>query len=180
MSDEVSHTPVEARLACFTAPPPPSSLRSWLGSLSLAAYGLIVLLVTLTPIPVDQGLQGTITRLLGILHRRGLPEWFGYNELEFTANIAMFVPLGLLLGLALPRQWQWLGLIALPLGSGLIEGAQLLFLTERFATWQDVLANSLGGWLGLLVAALFRAAVYARDRKLLARARWYWERGELE
>lgn len=155
-----------------STPPPRSHLRAGLAWFGLFAYGAIVLLATLSPTPLDKGYRGAIDKVLGVLHRNGLPEWFGYGEVEFLANVAMFVPLGFFIGLVLPRVAVWAGLFIVPALSGAIEWIQGQMLAERFATLQDVLANSVGGWIGLFAAMVIRAIVHARDEKVIARALW--------
>lgn len=41
-----------------------------------------------------------------------------------------------------------------------------------FSTLQDVIANTIGGLIGVLVAFAIRGMVHARDRKVVARALW--------
>lgn len=154
------------------APPPRSRLRPLLALAGLIAYGAIVAWATMSPTPLDQGYESAISRFLGVLHRNGIPEWFGYSRLEFTANIAMFIPLGFLIALVLPRRAWWASLLLIPFVSGAIEVAQYLLLSERFASGLDVAANTIGGYLGAVVAVGIRAAVYARDEKVVARALW--------
>lgn len=152
--------------------PPKSRVREWLSVALLVVYTGIVLAVTMRPTPVDAGYEGTIARLLEQLHRRGVPEWFGYGELEFFANVLMFMPLGFLIGLALPRRIAWLALLLIPAFSAAIELTQSTFLAARFATVHDVIANTVGGGIGALVAFAIRAMVRARDEKVVARAMW--------
>lgn len=132
----------------------------------------VVLWVTMSPTPINMGREDAIRKLLAVLHDNGVPDWFGYSKLEFTANIAMFVPLGLLICLALPRRGVWLGLLLAPAFSAAIELAQALLLSQRTASVQDVIANGLGGWAGLLIAIIVRALVHARDRKVVAQSQW--------
>lgn len=152
--------------------PPKSHLRAWLAWLGLIAYGSVVIAATMSPTPLDSGYRGAIDKVLAVMHRNGLPERFDYAEVEFTANILMFVPIGFFIGLVLPRVAVWAGIFIVPALSGGIEFVQGQMLAERFATWHDVLANSLGGWVGLLVAMIIRAVVHARDEKVIARALW--------
>lgn len=147
-----------------------SHVRAGIAVALLAGYAAVILLMTMSPTPVDRGYESSIDRLLDMLHRGGVPEWFGYSALEFTANLAMFVPLGLLIGLALPQRIAWHGLILLPAFSAGIELTQALLLSQRYATIEDVIANSIGGWIGLLIVFAIRAMVHARDRKMLAPA----------
>ncbi|MGB3731821.1 VanZ family protein [Microbacterium sp.] len=152
--------------------PGKSHVRVGIAVLLLLVYLGVVLAMTISPTPLDRGYASSIDKVLSVLHRNGVPEWFGYSKLEFTANIAMFVPLGFLVGLALPTRVAWLGLFLLPAFSGAIELTQAAMLSQRFATVQDVVANSVGGWIGLFVAFAIRAMVHARDQKVIAQAEW--------
>lgn len=150
-------------MATVQASPRKSRLRVTVATLGLLGYGFIVALVTLTPKPVDAGFERNVSQLLDMLHRRGLPEWFGFGALEWSANVAMFIPLGLFITLVLPQRRQWIALVLLPLLSIAIETTQYFFLPGRFATLADVAANSLGGAVGFLFAVLLRALVHRRD-----------------
>lgn len=81
-----------------------------------------------------------------------------YDVVEFSANIAMFAPVGVFVViLAGARRW-WLALLAGFAASCTIELGQLLFLPDRYATLADVVANTAGAAagtaLGLLLLAL--------------------------
>jgi len=125
----------------------------------LIAYAIAMLVVTLWPTPVDRGFEPTISRALGVLHRNGLPTWFGYNKLEFSANIAMFVPAGFLVAMLLPARRWWLALLIVPTVSLGIELTQAIFLSSRFATFNDVIANSLGAVIGAILFVAMRGAL---------------------
>lgn len=124
--------------------------RTWIvAAASIYLSGALV--VGLWPTPVDGGIRRQIADALAFLHRDGIPSSFGYNALEFGANIAFFVPIGILVCLLLPRRIQ---LLAIPIGalvSCAIELSQLLFLPARFATWNDVLANTTGTVIGVVI-----------------------------
>jgi len=92
-----------------------------------------------------------IIRFLTFWHNHGLPNWFSYKQLEFSANIVMTIPLGLFAGMALPRPKRRMAFIALPAMAALVEISQALFLSDRVASIWDVVADSLGAWLGLLI-----------------------------
>lgn len=121
-------------------------------SVGLIVVVILVLLITLWPTPVDTERAGPVQDLLDTLHRFGLPRWFAYRELEFTANVVMFLPLGVFAGLLIPRRRIWVAALALPTLSIAVECAQLLFLPERYPTVSDVIANSVGAWIGLGLA----------------------------
>ena len=156
----------------FNTAPSPSRIRVWLASLGLVMCVALILLATMWPTPLDQGYQGAVDKVLVVLHRNGIPEWFGYNKLEFSANIALFIPLGFLLALLLPQNRWWLALVLCPALSVAIELVQRVLLDARVSSAMDVLANSIGALIGILMAATIRALVYARDQKVIARALW--------
>jgi len=138
----------------------------------LALYGAVVLAVTLSPTPLDRGYETSIAKVLSVLHNHGVPEWFGYNKLEFSANIAMFIPIGILVTLLLPSRAWALALLLCPALSVAIELTQAVALTARFATLADVAANSLGALIGIIVAVVLTVIVHRRDEKVIARALW--------
>ncbi|WP_221583723.1 VanZ family protein [Microbacterium sp. G2-8] len=156
--------------------PPRSRLRVGLATLLFFIYLAFVIWVTMTPSLDGVGVDSVADRVLRVLHRVGVPDAFGYMELEFVANIGMFVPLGFLLGLALPGWGWWLALLLLPAYSGAIEWVQGEYLGGRVSDMRDIVANSIGAWIGTFVAATLRGMVHARDRKVLDRAMWQRER----
>lgn len=155
--------------------PSKSAARVWVSLIALTAYFIVVLFATMWPTPLDQGYGASIEKLLSVLHRTGVPEWFGYHKLEFSANVMMFVPLSFLLAMLLPARIWWLALVSGPVLSGIIELTQGALLSARFSSMADVIANSIGTLLGVFLAVLLRAIAHQRDEKLIARA--LWERG---
>lgn len=110
----------------------------------LPVYLLAVALVVFTP---SYGGPGFLDRLGDLL---GKP---AYDALEFTANIAMFVPFGILMRLASSRLTWWMILALGFLTTVTIELTQLA-VPGRFSTVSDVIANTLGTALGLAAIAL--------------------------
>lgn len=147
-------------------------MRQNLGVILVLAYGVLILLATMWPTPLDQGYEASISRLLEVLHRNGVPQWFGYTKLEVTANVGMFIPLGFFVCMLLPFRVWWLALIICPGLSVAIELVQSLALSARFATVSDVVANSAGAFIGAVLAVSLRAAISRRDEKMLARRIW--------
>lgn len=142
-------------------------MRLLFASLGLSLCFGVVLLATLSPTPIDQGYEGAVERVLAVLHRNGIPGWFGPRWLEFVANVAMFVPVGYFLTLVFPTRLLWVCLPLVPALSVCLETMQFFLLPARFATVNDVIANTTGGWGGFSAAALTVAAVHARDRRVL-------------
>ena len=149
---------------------PSSRLRIWLASTALALYVAFVLVITLTQSPIDKPFRHDLDRLLEELHERGLPGIVTYGLIEFASNIAMFIPIGFIAALLLPRRWWWLVLLIGPLFSVAVELMQRTFLPERYATFSDVLANSIGVLIGALLAVILRALVAWRDHLLIDQA----------
>lgn len=99
--------------------------------------------------------------------------WTRLSSGEFVANILLFVPLGMLLRLTLPRA-TWLGAAAL--GGVVSLGVEILQMwTPRVSDPRDLLANTAGAAVGALVAAVAARVVgagrRARERELAGRAR---------
>ncbi|WP_158437799.1 VanZ family protein [Naasia lichenicola] len=137
--------------------------RLRLVSILLAAYVVIVIAMTLTPTAPDRPIAIQLRRIIQELQERGLPAFIGYPVFEFTANVLMFLPLGLLIALLLPRHLWWAAIICGAWTSSFIEFSQLLLLPGRVASIGDIIANSLGALLGALLAVAVRRAVHRRD-----------------
>lgn len=119
----------------------------------------IVALITLGPTLITSGLNPWRTRPdLGDYDVLSLSTWLdpdtwsrGYST-EFLANILLFVPLGVLVRLALPRL-GWIGAVAFG-GTVSITIEVLQVWTPRISDPRDVVANSVGALIGALLAAI--------------------------
>jgi len=120
----------------------------------LIAYAVVLMLIAFWPVPVDRGASGFMRSIF-----KGVP-WLTYDVIETTANVLLFVPLGVLMALALPLQR---GLVVpLALATTLvIESGQALFLAERTPSLRDIVANVLGAALGLAMVQLIERRVAA-------------------
>ncbi|MFK3676436.1 VanZ family protein [Microbacterium sp. NPDC090218] len=91
--------------------------------------------------------------------------------LEVLANVALFVPVGLLLAFALPRLRLWQLVLIGALMSSVIEAVQG-FMPSRFPTISDVIANTagtlIGGVIALLLVRLSASPARAADAKAAA------------
>lgn len=122
--------------------------------IALALYTVLVLVITMTPQRPGPGVIGAIVdTVLGAVHGWGLLLWVDYSVVEFTANILMFVPLGVLVAVILPRRLRWMLLLIGTVFSTLIELTQLL-IPGRFSDVRDVIANSAGFLIGAGVVLL--------------------------
>ena len=123
-----------------------------LAAITLGYLG-VVAWMTLGPQPLDAGGSRILYRALRFFGSHQLTSWITYDRVEFTANIAMFVPLGLLFVLVLGRRRWWLAML---IGIALTVTIELsqLGIPGRVSDPRDVLANSLGAMLGVVVALL--------------------------
>ena len=125
----------------------------------LVALGLIVFL----PAPASGGVTGVLGWMAELIGRLGAPVYETYVVLEFLANIALFVPFGLLVAVVFPRL-RPLAITALGFATSVtIELVQIL-LPTRFPTVSDVIANTLGAAIGCLVVAAVVKRSAARAR----------------
>lgn len=114
----------------------------------LVAYAVLLAAIAFWPTPVDAGAARMLRALAGAV------PWATHARVEFAANIVLFLPFGVLLGVILRRPAAVL-LTALAISGG-IELVQALVLSGRTATLHDVLANVAGAALGALVVTEVR------------------------
>lgn len=130
----------------------------------LALYAAAVALIAFWPAPVDQGMRFVVLQLAAFLRGSGLL-WLQYEHIEFSANVLLFIPLGLLVTLVVgPAQVRWFPPLSCLLASMVIELVQFTMLQQRFPTLSDVIANTVGGALGWLIALGFRRVATTEGR----------------
>jgi glycopeptide antibiotics resistance protein len=120
------------------------------------AYVAACLVIGFWPSPVDAPVDDSLGRVLAYLHSIGIPEVVDYRFVERTANVLLFVPLGALAAAQFSRRHWWMAVVACVALSGFIELGQALLLPGRYASWSDILANSVGGVIGVGVTMLLR------------------------
>jgi glycopeptide antibiotics resistance protein len=133
-------------------------------SLLTGGYLAFVAWLTLTPQPIGANDEQLILRALDALHRRGYAESIDYARLEFLANIALFVPIGMFLLLLLGAGQWWLAGIGSFALTVAIETAQRQ-IPGRVSDDRDLLANTVGGLIGIAVALVLTAPATLRRRR---------------
>lgn len=131
----------------------------------------VVGFLTLGPQPLDDGTDSLVWALLRFFARYPSLN-ITYSGLEFAANVAMFIPVGLFFLLLLGRRRWWLAIVLGVMLTCGIEFAQL-FLPGRVSDPRDILSNSVGAVVGVVIALVvtWPAAVRrARERRAQARA----------
>lgn len=125
--------------------------QRWLLLLT-GTYGLALALVAFWRTPIDQNVP--VTRLGPVVWMQdelGLTIAQSYHTVEFGANVVLFMPLGALV-LLWRRDWSWLHATVIAFATtSLIEIAQQVLRPERFASVNDIVANTLGGAIGALL-----------------------------
>lgn len=122
-------------------------------SFATFSYLAVVGWVTLGPQPLDDEGRGLLRRVIGWLQRHDATEWVTYSGVEFTANVLMFVPVGLFFVLLLGRRQWWLAAVLCVALTITIETTQL-FLADRVPDPRDLMSNSIGGVIGVLGALI--------------------------
>jgi VanZ like family len=126
--------------------PSPLTLR-WARVAALA----VILLLTLTPTQATELWRGWSNCV--VCGEDGAS--------DMVLNVLLFLPLGLLFGLRARRRWIWL-----PLAMFLSLGIELtqLVIPGRYSTLSDVITNTTGAGIGLLLAAALEAEPATRRR----------------
>lgn len=120
--------------------------------IALGTYVCALATIALWTSPVDQGVDVPNLPPVGwVKNALGLTDAQVYTLAEVSANVVLFIPLGVFAVLIFP-QWRWwhAGLAACAV-SCVIELAQAIARPQRFATLTDVVANTAGGTLGALL-----------------------------
>ena len=112
--------------------------------------------VTLGPQPFDSANNGWLLRALGFFARHDSTDWITYGRVEFAANIAMFIPIGVFLVLLFGRRLWWLAIVIGVLLTCSIEFTQQ-FLPTRYPDVRDLVANAGGAVLGAGFALVLTA-----------------------
>lgn len=133
-------------------PPPRRFTRGWALGLGIPFLAGLALL-TLTPERIEETMPNLLDVVLGTAHSLGW-EQLDFTLLEVLANILVFVPIGILAFLLLPRRVWPVALLIGPAMSVAIEVSQRVALPHRAATVTDVVANSTGATAGVVLAVL--------------------------
>lgn len=130
----------------------------------LVVYLALLAAISLWPKPVDGGgiIWFLTSEILKFTRSVSGLNWLQYNQLEALANVLLYLPLGLFLVVLLPKLKLW-WLLPIPiLVSVVAEAIQRFALPARYSTLDDVYNNSLGGVLGVLIAAGIRQLLKLR------------------
>ena len=133
-----------------------------LSTLTVVYLGLVAM-ITLGPRPFDGRTESLVYRIVDVLARWETTAWITYERLEFGANIAMFVPIGVFFLLLLGRRRWWLAVLIAATLTVAIETAQLT-IPGRVSDPRDLLANASGAVAGVVVGLVLTAGSGRRAR----------------
>ena len=131
----------------------------WCAALLLGLYAVVIARLTLAPAASESGIFGLLNRATS--HASG--GRLDWSQTEVLANVALFVPAGFLLAIALGRAWLSAALCVL--ASVGIELAQQRYLPSRVPSLADVEHNGLGAAVGAVLA-------FITSRLVARRAEW--------
>lgn len=134
-------------------------------SLSTLAYLGLVGWVTLSPSPYGQSTANLLDRVLTFFARHEQTAWLDFSTVERLANVAMFVPVGIFLLLVVERRFWWLAILLGAAFSGLIELLQGQLLPTRVSDPFDIVMNTIGTVIGVILALLITAGTERYYRK---------------
>lgn len=137
----------------------------------LVIFAVLLVYAVLLPSDGHSGL-GLIRHVTEFIASFGLPHRPVFLATEFLANVAMFLPLGVLLPLAAGSQKRTTLLLTIAAGFALsltIELAQLL-IPGRVSDTRDLVSNTLGAALGVLLLCLAARIRNRRNEKKLTLA----------
>jgi VanZ family protein len=146
---DLSLTSRHSRAVVATSSPRPvrrGRVGRTIARLLLTLYAVTLAVIAVWPTRVDLPAAPLLRRLL-----HAIP-WLTYDRIEFGANILLFVPLGLLLALILTHRHLILPIALVTTVT--IESVQAILLSQRTPSVMDILANTTGACLGLLIVAL--------------------------
>jgi len=127
--------------------------------------------LTLTPGSTSGEAVSILRRLLVVVQSVDALAWVGFEPLEFAANIVLFVPMGVLVTLLLGRRGWWAALAVGVIASCWIELAQYVWLPSRVADPRDLVSNSIGTALGVLIVLVAGWPRVQRARSIAASSR---------
>jgi glycopeptide antibiotics resistance protein len=131
--------------------------------ITLAVYLFALALIAFWPVPVDGAAKGTLDIITAWCATHGLGI-ITYAHIESTANVLLFVPLGMLLTLLLRPSRFWMPPLICFAASVFIELSQGALLAHRFASLGDVIANTIGGLVGTAIALATRRSPASPER----------------
>jgi glycopeptide antibiotics resistance protein len=138
-----------------------------LSALTLVYLG-VVGWITLGPQPLDANGSAILLRIVAELQQHDLTGWVTYSRIEFLANVAMFVPIGVFFLLLMGRKW-WIPAIFAGIGVTMAIEFVQLYLPGRVSDPRDLVSNTVGAAVGVIAALIVTTPAAIRDRRATRR-----------
>ena len=121
--------------------------------------------LTLTPAPISSDDNDLIQRVLARLQRVDGLSWLTFDRLEFLANVALFVPVGVFFLLLFGTRFWWVAAFAGFVMTVAIETVQRS-IPGRVSDERDIVANTLGALIGVVLGVVLTLpAALRRSRR---------------
>lgn len=147
--------------------------RSWriAAGAGLSVYAVALALVVLLP-ESDHAALGAVERFARWVAHAGLPFEAVFPVVEFTANVVLFVPFGVLFPLAVGRLRGGSVALAVLLGSVCSVGIEVaqLWIPGRVSDPRDVISNTLGAALGAIAVVVLGGRTVRRRHSVALQA----------
>lgn len=128
------------------------------------AYLGVVAFITLLPQPPQPAANSVFRMALAFFANYPESRWLTYQRLEFSANVLMFVPIGLFFLLLFGRKWWFVSVLAGVALTVTIEFVQR-YIPGRVSDVSDIIANSTGTFVGVAVALIVTTPAALRLRR---------------
>jgi glycopeptide antibiotics resistance protein len=117
-------------------------------------YAVVLLGILFWPEHVDGPGGQRAQWLVDLVAALGIEPRTAYLLIESAANVALFVPAGVILALLAGGRFRWWMPVLGIVGSAAVELAQGALLPGRTADWRDIAADSAGVVIGAAVVAV--------------------------
>ncbi len=126
-------------------------------------YLVVLAVIAMWPSHVDSGINVVDGTFVGRwLLAQNLSYAQAYDLIQFSANVLLYLPLGVLAMLVAPRTRWWHAVAVALAVSTVFELLQAMLRPGRTADASDVIANTLGAAVGAGLVVLMRAALTER------------------
>jgi VanZ family protein len=142
----------------------------WVARVILVPYLVALALIVFLPARDAGRVTGIVGWAADLVAMWGIPREPAAIVFEFLANVALFVPFGLLVSTAAPKWSPWTVTGLGCLVSITIELVQL-GIPSRFATVSDVIANTAGAAIGCLAVMWWRPSHIEGTARISRRSR---------
>ena len=130
----------------------------------LISYLAAIAIVGFWPERVDTAFRGDVVRVVETMSSNGFA-YMSYDLVDAAANVMWFVPIGVLALITIGRRYWIVALLLCVALSCVVEVVQASVLSSRVGSISDVVANSMGAVMGILVGVIIDQFRSLRQRR---------------